>query len=210
MSDDFEADAGSGGKIFASDEIASVNYPRCKLVKGADGTNDGDISNTNPFPVELIDDDNTVVADIGEIAACADGSEMQVDIVTDLPLVSTVDSVNAKLSTDAIMNGANSLTPKYAIIDVASSGDNTLVNSVVGAKIRVLACFLLAENTVSVRFESGASGTALTGQMALTQNSGFALPFNPVGWFETAVNTLLNLELSAAMSVDGCLVYVEV
>jgi uncharacterized lipoprotein YbaY len=46
--------------------------------------------------------------------------------------------------------------------------------------------------------------------MSLVANTGFVLPFNPVGWFETASNTLLNLELSAAISVDGSLVYVEV
>jgi hypothetical protein len=39
--------------------------------------------------------------------------------------------------------------------------------------------------------------------MTLAVNSGFVLPFNPLGWFETAANALLNLELSAAISVDG-------
>ena len=41
-------------------------------------------------------------------------------------------------------------------------------------------------------------------------NSGFTLPYNPAGWFETADNALLNLELSAAISVDGMFTYVEV
>ncbi|KKL23739.1 hypothetical protein LCGC14_2422340, partial [marine sediment metagenome] len=48
------------------------------------------------------------------------------------------------------------------------------------------------------------------GQMNLIANSGFSLDFNPAGWFETGVNTLLNLELSAAISVDGSLTYIEV
>jgi len=46
--------------------------------------------------------------------------------------------------------------------------------------------------------------------MSLAANGGFCLPFNPLGWVETASNTLLNLELSGAVSVDGCLVYCEV
>lgn len=100
---------------------------------------------------------------------------------------------------------------KYAIIDAASSGDNTIQAAAgAGVKIRVLSAFLVAAGTVNVRFESGAAGTALTGQMNLVANSGFTLPFNPGGWFETADNTLLNLELSAAISVDGCVTYVEV
>ena len=68
----------------------------------------------------------------------------------------------------------------------------------------------LAAGAVNVRFEDGAAGTALTGQMNLTTNSGFEASFCPVGHFETTANTLLNLELSAAVSVDGWLVYVEV
>jgi len=69
---------------------------------------------------------------------------------------------------------------------------------------------MIAAGSVAVRFEGGASGTALTGQMNLTTNSGFSLPFNPVGWFETASGVNLNLELSAGTSVDGCLTYIEV
>lgn len=100
---------------------------------------------------------------------------------------------------------------KYGIIDAASSGDNTLQAAAgAGVKIRVLSVMMVSAGTVTVRFESGAAGTALTGQMNLVANSGFTLPYNPAGWFETADNTLLNLELSGAVSVDGCFTYVEV
>lgn len=100
---------------------------------------------------------------------------------------------------------------KRAVIAASSSGDNTLVAAAgAGVKIRVLAVALVAAGDVLARFESGASGTALTGQMDLTTNSGFVLPFNPMGWFETADNALLNLELDGGVSVAGCLTYVEV
>jgi hypothetical protein len=114
------------------------------------------------------------------------------------------------LDVSTMHSGATQLTPKFVIIDAATSGDNTILAAVSAKKIRVLAAFLVSAGTVNVRFESGAGGTALTGQMNLVANTGFVLPFNPVGWFETASNTLLNLELSAAISVDGSLVYVEV
>jgi len=101
--------------------------------------------------------------------------------------------------------------PKYGVINVAGSGDNTLQAAAgAGIKIRVTSAMLVATGAVSVRFESGASGTALTGVMPLVASSGFTLPYNPDGWFETADNALLNLELSAAESVDGCFTYVEV
>lgn len=99
---------------------------------------------------------------------------------------------------------------KYALIDHASSGDNTLVAAVTGKKIRVHSLFLVAAGTVTVRFESGAGGTALTGQMTLAVNNVLVLPHSAHGWFETAAATLLNLELSAGVSVDGGLTYSEV
>lgn len=99
---------------------------------------------------------------------------------------------------------------KFAIIDAATSGDNTIVAAVTGKKIRVHAAYLVASAAVTVRWESGASGTALSGQMQLAANGGFVLPYNSEGWFETAAATLLNLELSGAISVDGGLTYTEV
>lgn len=98
---------------------------------------------------------------------------------------------------------------KKAAIAATTSGDNTLVSAVTGRKIRVTSCLLVASDDVTVRFESGASGTALTGQMVLSPSSGFSLPYNPNGWFETAASTLLNLELSGTIPVAGSLTYVE-
>lgn len=126
---------------------------------------------------------------------------------------------DGSLPVDAILNSGlmyaaeTKLAVKYAAVDVAGSGDNTIVAAVTSPsnkKIRVLSLFLISAGTVTTRFESGAGGTALTGQMNLVANSGYTLPFNPAGWFETAAGVLLNLELSAAISVDGSLSYIEV
>ena len=68
----------------------------------------------------------------------------------------------------------------------------------------------VATGTVNVRFESGASGTALTGVINLVANTGFSAGASPWGHFETAGGQLLNLELSGATSVDGWLTYVLV
>ncbi len=96
---------------------------------------------------------------------------------------------------------------KYAAIDVATSGNNTLVAAVAGKKIRILAVILIAAGTVIARFESAADGTAMSGQMNLGITSGFCLPYSEAGWGETIVGELLNLELGGAISVDGMLVY---
>lgn len=99
----------------------------------------------------------------------------------------------------------------YAVIDNATSGDNTILAAAgAGKKIRVLSYVLVSAGTVTARFESGAGGTALTGQMTTAVNSVISSGFNPYGHFETAANTLLNLELSGNVSVDGHLSYVIV
>jgi hypothetical protein len=150
--------------------------------------------------------DGTVTANL----AAGTNNIGDVDVLTQPARARTTDTISAALATDVLMNDTTALTPKFAVIDVASSGDNTLVAAVVGKKIRVLSLFLVAAGAVNVRLESGAGGTALTGQMNLAANGGFVLPPNVLGWCETASNTLLNLELSGAVSVDGALTYVEV
>lgn len=111
--------------------------------------------------------------------------------------------------------GSNEIaTVKYAVIDEASSGDNTVVAAVTGRKIRVLSYVLIPTGDVVVRFESGAGGTALTGQINLLEEDGLVtssvnINCSPHGCFETAAGALLNLELSAAVSVDGHLTYIE-
>ena len=96
---------------------------------------------------------------------------------------------------------------KRAVIDHATSGDNTLVAATAGKKIRVYNVVLISAGTTTARFESGAGGTALTGQLSLIAQVGFAPGYDPNGHFETAAGELLNLELSAAVSVDGWLIY---
>ena len=95
-----------------------------------------------------------------------------------------------------------------AAIDVASSGDNTLVAAVSGKKICVIGVVAVAAGAVVARFEDGAGGTALSGQMTLAANGGFVLPQGHDCWFKTSDNTLLNLELDSAVSVDGVLNYI--
>jgi len=108
-----------------------------------------------------------------------------------------VESIHTKVPTGQI----------FEVIDAASSGDNTLVAAISGQKIRVLSYTLLCDAATLVRFESGASGTALTGRMSFGAMGGVSVPFSPVGHFETAVGDLLNLELDIASPVTGHITY---
>ena len=52
MADNVAVTEGSGVSI-AADEILSVKYQRVKLIQGADGVNDGDVSSAAPLQVTL-------------------------------------------------------------------------------------------------------------------------------------------------------------
>ena len=100
---------------------------------------------------------------------------------------------------------------KSAVINCAASGDNTIVAAVSGKKIAVYAILLTANGTVNVRFEDGAGGTAKTGVVELQAREGYAIAVSPPAYlFIGTANTLLNLELSAAIGVDGFVSYMEI
>lgn len=212
----------------ATDEIGGVNWQRIKLAQGADGTAI-DVSLAAPLYIAgaVAEDAAAANGDLGlpilvvrqdtlapSTSADGDYGFMKVNQNGELYVVTsgTVAFTGGLPDSTGVINQAGTdRSVKYAPIDAATSGDNTLVAAVASRKIRILSAFMIAAAAVTVRFESGASGTALSGQMNLAANSGFVLPYNPHGWADTlAVNTLLNLELSAAVSVDGMLTYAEV
>ena len=139
------------------------------------------------------------------VKACwgVDGTGTDTAVAAPLPVQGTIE-------TSQMTAAGTILTPKFAAISASSSGNNTLVAAVTSKKIRVLALWLSANGTVNAKLQDGAGGTDKTGLAYLVVNTGFVLPYNPVGWLETTANTLLNLNLSASVAVGGSLTYVEV
>lgn len=101
------------------------------------------------------------------------------------------------------------LTPKRAVISASSSGVNALISAVTGKKIRVLSLVLMANAAVNVKFQSHTTPTDLTGLFYLAANGGFSVGFSPLGHFETVAGEQLDINLSGAVAVGGCLTYVE-
>jgi hypothetical protein len=54
MADNVGITPGSGATA-ASDDIGGVQFQRIKLVHGADGVNDGDVSSVNGLPTYIVD-----------------------------------------------------------------------------------------------------------------------------------------------------------
>lgn len=96
---------------------------------------------------------------------------------------------------------------KFAPINAAGSGNNTLVAAIASKRIRVHSLWMVATGAVAATFQTGAGGTALSGAMSLAANGGLVLPYNEKGWFETSIGQLLNLSLGGAVQVSGGLGY---
>lgn len=99
---------------------------------------------------------------------------------------------------------------KFAKISASSSGNNTLVAAVSGKKIRVISLALMAASAVNAKLQTAAGGTDITGLFYPAANGGFVLPYNEGGWCETVSGELLNLNLSGAVAVGGCMTYQEI
>lgn len=54
MADNVTLNTMSGGDVVGADDIGGVKFQRVKIIEGADGTNDGDISSANGLPVQLL------------------------------------------------------------------------------------------------------------------------------------------------------------
>ena len=93
------------------------------------------------------------------------------------------------------------------VVSSASSGNNTLLAAQTGYKIRVHSFTLVAAGAVTVAFQSGATGTALTGTMSLITGVPLTIDLEKEGLFETAASTLLNLSLGGSVQVSGFLTY---
>lgn len=118
MADNVTLNPGSGGSVIATDDISGLQYQRCKLIHGKDGTNDGDVSKTNPFPVGLFPADNPVIDAFGRIRVS------QPHTLFDSKLVET----NGTLFWDTALVGSGNATwlnneAAYELSVTTASGD---------------------------------------------------------------------------------------
>ena len=98
-------------------------------------------------------------------------------------------------------------TVQYAPINATNSGNTQVVGAVSGKRIRVIAYAVIANATVSIKFQSGT--TDITGSMRVVEGGGIAHAYDG-GLFQTAVGQALNINLSTNATVGGYVVYREI
>jgi hypothetical protein len=119
------------------------------------------------------------------------------------------DRVDALYDRNGYLRVRGDFNPQSAVINATASGNNTIIASPgAGKRIAVWSFYFICEGTVLVRWESGASGTAITGQMSFKNREGVSVSAGGiVPLFVVTANTLLNMELSSAVLVQGGISY---
>lgn len=164
----------------------------------------------------MLNDGTNLIQAVGGTGADSTGVQ-RVSLATNVGLPAGTNLLGTIVgfhATNSVYNGTTAISPAFAAIAAATSGDNTLVAADATKKIRVLSLMILAGAAGDIYFTSAAGGTVIfggsTNKIKLSANSGFVLPFSPVGHFETAANQLLNLNASSTGPFSGGLVYILV
>lgn len=157
-----------------------------------------------------------VASDAATGAGTVAAGVQRVTLASDDPAVAAIQAGTVGVGTKGaphanVLSTQFPVTAKFANIAASSSGDTNLVADVTSKKIRVLALSLMGNGAVNAAFQDRATTTQRGGMVYMAAaGQGKVLPFNPVGWFETASGVGLDINLSASVAVGGELVYEEV
>jgi len=152
VADNVIADSGdAGGATFATDDIGSVHYPLTKIALGALDANDGPVATGNPMPVELTDDNQTVVADIGSIKTAVELLDNAVD--------GAYLNTNANIAGTDIVGGEGVIAAGVQRVTIATDDDGvahlaTIAGDTTSLDGKVTACntgaVVLAASTANI------------------------------------------------------------
>lgn len=93
----------------------------------------------------------------------------------------------------------------FGFTTASSTGNTAVVAAQTNNKIRVHAVLVVSTLANSIKFQS--ASTDKTALFPVGATGGFVLPYNPAGWFETAVNEALNINMSTATSTGVQVTY---
>lgn len=111
-----------------------------------------------------------------------------------------------------IISVGNRITTPFSevAINVASSGDNTIIAAgAAGVKHRLYGFFLSVNGAVNLKWKDGAASDFHPVQYFLGQGASWFMPRDGNPWFTGTAATALILNLSAAIQVSGRAYYVS-
>lgn len=144
-----------------------------------------------------------------KLAWGAEGVANDANAATPLPISAYfgANAVAAALGlpvSDALLNPTD-LTE--VAINIASSGDNSIVSATASQKTRLYGFFLRAAGTVSLKWRDGT--TDLHPAFDFISREGWIMAISGRPWLTTSANSALQINLSAAIQVSGRAYYLK-
>jgi len=162
MADNVTLNSGSGGDSLAADDISGVKYPRGKIVIGADGTNDGDVSATNPLPVKGTGTAGTANAGVVTVQGIASMTPIQ---VADNGGTISIDDGSGSITVDGTVavSGTVAVTDNSGSLTVDDGGGSLTVDGTVAVSGTVA----VTDNSGSLTVDDGGSSLTVDGSVTV-------------------------------------------
>jgi hypothetical protein len=88
-------------------------------------------------------------------------------------------------------------------INIAASGDTTLIAGVTGSPIRVYQIVLVANAAVNVIFKDGSTAFNAFAIPLTAQGTNITLPYSGVAWWSTSNSNAFKINLSGSVQITG-------
>lgn len=218
MADNTTLNTGTGGDVIASDDIGGVKYQRIKLIHGADGINEGDVTHDNGLPVEMVSPRFMRVgfSEVGSglVGKAADdfqiiktGAGMSVNQSGGNLVITTGTTTNSETVIRSVSTFTGSLlarvkailsqrivnnTFRYELADLIGEGLAYTINSATSVTVTFgagLNPFTAANVGQSLRL-SNLSSVGIPGRFAIASVSGDSVNFTVASWPASGSGTL--------------------
>lgn len=229
MVDNVQLNAGSGGDVIATDDLAGIQHQLVKIEFGIDSSAQM-VSSTAPLPVS-----STGVVVSGTVAISNPTTSVSALITntsstaiwirsTDVTITNPTTAVSISAGATAVSVQAiepldklylatgSSYAINYAKIAISTTGNQTLVtNTGAGIKVTVLSLAVISKLGADFYIQDGATNILFGSSVAmvgLSSQGGFILPHNPKGWFQTGSSAnLLLFNNTVGSTLAGSLTY---
>ena len=167
MADNVNITPGVGATV-AADSIAGVLFQRIKLVLGADGTNDGDVSSALPLPISgTITDNASVRYAVGAVGVSTGTGTLFIGVNVDT-------AVPMKVASD----GTVFITGTAAISNVISASGVTIASIATGTLSSISIPFVSIADGRSIVAADGVATALTAGAVVIMGVRLWALPNN--------------------------------
>jgi len=202
MSDNTTINPGTAGDSIATDDIGGIKYQRVKLIHGADGVNDGDVSTANGFPVQVVTGvaPGTGATSLGkaEDAAHASGDVGVMALAVRKETTANLSGTDADYEPLQVFNGRVQVAQRCATATLSNVNDSASSVSLLASNTSRLGATFYNDSTTTLYLKLGTTASTTSYTVQLPPNGYYELPM-PV--YTGAIDGIWSADASGAVRI---------